>query len=108
MEGFEPYNEPYSKEAETALVGAFFLEPELVKECTIRPEQLYSRRLRLLYEAVLSLDEKGKPIDVIAMIDELGLQGLQGVGGVSYIMQVVGSVPTIANFAFYQKMVLEY
>ena len=42
------------------------------------------------------------------MIDELGLQGLQGVGGVSYIMQVVGSVPTIANFAFYQKMVLEY
>src|SRR5436309_5824733 len=98
MEGFEPY----SQEAEEAFVGAFFLEPELVKECTIRPEQLYSRRLRLLYAAIRSLDEKGKPIDVIAMIEELGLQGIEGVGGVSYIMQVVGSVPTTANFAFYQ------
>lgn len=39
MDGFEPYNQ----EAEEALVGAFFLEGELVKECTIRPEQLYSQ-----------------------------------------------------------------
>jgi replicative DNA helicase len=33
MERFEPFNE----EVEEAFVGAFFLEGELVKECTIRP-----------------------------------------------------------------------
>jgi replicative DNA helicase len=104
MEGIEPHNQ----RAEEAFVGAFFSDPELVKECTIRPEQLYSRRLRQLYSAIRSLDEKGKPIDVIALIDELGPQGLEGVGGVSYIMQVAGSLRTTANFTFYQKMVLEY
>lgn len=104
MEGFQPYNQ----EAEAALVGALFLDPELVKECTIRPEQLYSRRLRLIYSAIRSLDDKGKPIDVIAVAEELGPQGLDGIGGFSYITELAVSVPTTANFSFYQKMVLEY
>lgn len=104
MEGFEPY----SLEAETAFVGAFFSEPELLKECTIRPEQLYSPRLRQLYRAIRSLDEKGKPIDEIALIEELGPQGMEGVGGVSYVMEVKASLRTTANFGYYQKLVLEY
>lgn len=62
----------------------------------------------MLYAAIRSLDEKGKPVDVIALVDELGNDGIQGVGGVSYIVQLAGSVPTTANFAFYQKTVLEY
>jgi replicative DNA helicase len=104
MEGFELY----SLEAETAFVGAFFSEPELLKECTIRPEQLYSPRLRQLYRAICSLDEKGKPIDEIALIEELGPQGMEGVGGVSYVMEVKASLRTTANFGYYQKLVLEY
>jgi replicative DNA helicase len=104
MEGFELY----SLEAETAFVGSFFSEPELLKECTIRPEQLYSPRLRQLYRAIRSLDEKGKPIDEIALIEELGPQGMEGVGGVSYVMGVKASLRTTANFGYYQKLVLEY
>jgi replicative DNA helicase len=104
MEGFEPY----SLEAETAFVGSFFSEPELLKECTIRPEQLYSTRLRQLYRAIRSLEEKGKPIDEIALIEELGPKGMEGLGGVSYVMQVKASLRTTANFEYYQKLVLEY
>jgi replicative DNA helicase len=104
MEGINPYNQ----EAEAALVGAFFLEPELVTECTIRPDQLYFPRLRLLYSAIRSLNEKGKPIDVIAIVEELGPQGVEGIGGISYITELAGSVPTTANFKFYQQTVLEY
>ena len=104
MQGLEPFNQ----EAEEALVGAFFLDNELVKECGLRPEQLYSWELRLIYKAIRSLDEKGKPIDIITVIDELGIPNLQMVGGVSYINQLAGSVPTTANFHFYEKMVREY
>jgi replicative DNA helicase len=104
MEGFEPY----SQSAEEAFVGAFFSDPELLKECNIRPEQLYSPRLRMLYRAIRSLDEKGKPIDVIALIEELGPEKMEGVGGVSYIMQVQEGLHTTANFLYYQKLVLEY
>ena len=104
MQGLEPFNE----EAEEALVGAFFLEEELVKECTIRPEQLYSWKLRLIYTAIRSLDEKGKPIDIITVVEELGLPNLKMAGGVSYINRLAGSVPTTANFHFYEKLVREY
>jgi replicative DNA helicase len=104
MDVFEPYNQ----EAEEALVGAFFLEGELVKECTLRPEQLYSRKLRVIYAAIRSLDDKGKPIDLITVCEEIGFKNLEWLGGVSYMTQLAGSVPTTANFHFYEKMVREY
>ncbi|HEY2422208.1 MAG TPA: replicative DNA helicase [Neobacillus sp.] len=100
--------EPFNQEAEEALVGVFFLEEELVKECTIRPEQIYSWRLRLIYSAIRSLDEKGKPIDIITVVEELGIPNIKMVGGVSYIAQLAGSVPMTANFHFYEKLVREY
>ncbi|MFZ7942782.1 replicative DNA helicase [Neobacillus sp. 19] len=104
MEGHEPFNQ----EAEEALVGAFFLEEDLVKECTIRPEQLYSWKLKQIYSAIRRLDEKGKPIDMISVMEELGISNLQMVGGISYITQLAGSVPTTANFHFYENLVREY
>jgi len=104
MQGLEPFNQ----EAEEALVGAFFLEEELVKECSLRPEQLYSWKLKLIYTAIRSLDEKGKPIDIITVVEELGLPNLKMVGGVSYITRLASSVPTTANFHFYEKLVREY
>lgn len=104
MEAIEPFNQ----EAEEALVGAFFLEGELVKECTIRPEQLYSRKLRMIYSAIREVDEKGKPFDVISVGEEIGFKNLEGLGGFSYMTQLAGSVPTTANFHFYEKMVREY
>lgn len=100
--------EPYHFEAEAALVGAFFLDNDLVKECTIRPEQLYSRKLRMVYSAIQSLVEKEKPIDVISVVEELGIQQMEEIGGISFITELAGSVPTTSNFHFYEKMVKEY
>jgi replicative DNA helicase len=102
LETFEPFNE----EVEEAFVGAFFLEGALVKESTIRPEQLYSWKLRQIYSAIRRVDEKGMPIDILTVCEEFGFQNIPG--GVSYITQLAGSVPTTANFAFYEKLVREY
>jgi len=100
--------EPYSQEAEQAFVGAFFLDEGLIKESTLRPEQLYSPRLRMIYSAMQSLDNKGKPVDMVTLIEEIGVDRLEGLGGVSYISQLAGSVPTTANFHFYEALVKEY
>ncbi|WP_423800033.1 replicative DNA helicase [Neobacillus sp. SAB-20_R2A] len=98
----------FSQEVEEAFVGALFLDSGLVKEAAILPEQLYFPQLRLIYSAIRSLDEKGKPIDYVSMIDELGVDNLQWIGGVSYLNRLAGSVPTTANFPFYQQAVKEY
>ncbi|EWG12920.1 replicative DNA helicase [Cytobacillus firmus DS1] len=98
----------YSQEAEEAAVGALFLEDGLIKDCTLRPEHFYLARLKRLLTIILQLDAKGKPVDVISVVEEAGKHNLESIGGISYITQIAGSVPTVANFSFYQDTVLEY
>lgn len=100
--------EPYNLEAEAAVAGSFFLEPDLVKACSIQPEQFYSGKLRLIYAAIQSVDKKGKPVDVISVAEELGSQKIESIGGISFITHLAASVPTTANFPFYEKIVKEY
>ncbi|MDM5227209.1 DnaB-like helicase N-terminal domain-containing protein [Cytobacillus sp. NJ13] len=57
---------------------------------------------------ILQLDAKGKPVDVISVVEEAGQHNLESFGGIGYITQLAGSVPTVANFTFYQDTVLEY
>ncbi|WML48505.1 replicative DNA helicase [Neobacillus sp. PS3-34] len=95
-------------EAEQAAVGALFLEDGLIKDCTITPDQLFSRKLRKLLAAMKELDEKGKPIDVISVVEQIGANNLEDIGGISYITKLAGSVPTTANFHYYQGIVKEY
>ncbi|WP_423798175.1 DnaB-like helicase N-terminal domain-containing protein [Neobacillus sp. SAB-20_R2A] len=69
---------------------------------------LFSPELRLLYTGIRSLVEKGRPVDLVTIMDELGIEQIRNAGGMSYISQLTGSVPSIANFHTYEKLVKEY
>jgi replicative DNA helicase len=62
----------FNQQAEEAVVGSLFLKEELVKECTVLPEELYLEPLQNLLSVIMRLDEKGKPIDVISVLEEVG------------------------------------
>lgn len=98
----------WNQEAEQAVLGSLFLDAGLIKECTIQPEHLYSNKLRRILQAMKNLDEKGKPIDVISVVEEVGVQNISEIGGTGYITELAMSVPTTANFRYYQDTVLEY
>ncbi|RFU61160.1 replicative DNA helicase [Peribacillus glennii] len=100
--------ELFNQEAEEAVVGALFLEDGLIRECVLEPEQLYHTRLKRILWAMKRADAKGKPIDVISVMEEIGTHNLHKIGGIGYITELAGSVPTTANFGFYQDIVLEY
>lgn len=98
----------YSQEAEEAVVGALFLQEGLIKECRLGCEHLYDRRLAALLGAMRAVDGAGKPVDVVSVAEELGAERLEGLGGLSYVLRLADSVPTTANFTFYEGIVLEY
>jgi replicative DNA helicase len=98
----------YSLKAEQAVVGAIYLEEALIKECTILPEHLYSGRLRKLFSVMKELSAKGTPIDIISIMEEIGIENLESVGGVSYITDLAYHVPPTGNFRFYENTVIEY
>lgn len=95
-------------EAESAVVGSFFLEPDLAYETILTPEHFTNTQNRLVFEAVKRLTEKAEPIDVVMVIQELAETGnIENAGGTDTIMQLSESVPTTSNFKFYESIVLD-
>ncbi|WP_249313081.1 replicative DNA helicase [Lederbergia citrea] len=66
------------------------------------------KRLQFILKAMKRLDEQEKPIDVISVVEEIGLHNLENIGGISYITDIACSVPTAENFSYYQNIVKEY
>lgn len=75
-----------SQAVEEAFVGSFFLDNQLAQECTVQPEQLSSPALRILYSVIQSLTKKGKPIDPVTVLEEIGVDRIGSVGGITYII----------------------
>lgn len=98
----------YSREVEEAFVGALLLDGDLAKESSIKPEQLYMSRLRVLLAAIQRLCKKGEPIDPVSVIEEVGLDNVENVGGISYVTDLAARVYTTANVRHYEKLIQEY
>jgi len=98
----------FNQEAEQAVVGALFLQEGLVKECRIQPEHLYHPPLRQLLRAIKQVDAEDKPVDTISVMEQMGYEQLESIGGLHYVVKLVDSVPTTANFSYYEQIVLDY
>ncbi|MCM3111971.1 replicative DNA helicase [Lederbergia lenta] len=98
----------FNQAAEEALIGTLFLEPKLVEECTITSKQFYMKRLQILFTAITKLNEQGKPLDIISIVEEIGPDHLEDVGGISYITEISTSVPSTVNFDYYEDIVKKY
>lgn len=101
---------PQNIEAEQAVLGAIFLEPSslvLASEVLI-PEDFYRATHQKIYNAMLTLADKGEPVDLVTVTSILADQELlEEIGGVSYLSDLANSVPTAANIEYYSKMVEE-
>ncbi|MDX8045420.1 replicative DNA helicase [Gracilibacillus sp. S3-1-1] len=107
MQGRTP---PHNIEAEQAILGAIFLEPEAISSATemLTPEDFYRASHQIIYRVMLSLADKGEPIDIVTTTTALAnSQQLDDVGGVSYLSDLANAVPTAANIAYYCKIVEE-
>lgn len=101
---------PHNLEAEQAALGALLLDSSSVSTIIrfLRPYDFYSLQNQKVYEAILSLFNKGQRSDLITIIEELRNTGmLDSAGGPSYIASLTDTVPTSANIEYYAKVVLE-
>src|SRR5699024_5262922 len=101
---------PHNIEAEQAVIGAVFLEPNAFSTAAerITPADFYRACHEVIFEAMFSLFEKGEPIDIVTVTTLLSnSEKLDIAGGVTYLTDVAGSVPTAANIDYYSKIVEE-
>lgn len=95
---------PHSLELERALLGALLLEGERLEGIAplLPPEAFYGPKNRKVYEALLGLRERGKPIDLLHAAEALG-----GEIPVEALLRMVEGVPTSAYADHYAKVLRE-
>ncbi|WP_404406489.1 replicative DNA helicase [Jeotgalibacillus malaysiensis] len=101
---------PQNIEAEQAVLGAIFLEPQslISAQEVLMPEDFYRSAHQRIFDVMISLSDKGKAIDLITVTEELAaMKELEDVGGISYLTDLAGFVPTAANLEYYAHIVEE-
>jgi replicative DNA helicase len=68
----------------------------------------YRASHKKIFQAMITLSERGEPIDLITLTDSLRSKGeLQDVGGATYLAELQEKIPSAANIAHYAKIVRE-
>jgi replicative DNA helicase len=101
---------PQSVEAEMSILGGILLDNDAINRVLeiLIPEDLYRENHRKILRAMIDLNERGEPCDLITMTSALNKKGeLEEVGGGAYLATLVDYVPTAANIAYYCKIVKE-
>lgn len=101
---------PHNTEAEQAVLGAIFLEPDSFSIASeiLMPEDFYRVSHQRIFKAMFDLFEQGEPIDIVTVTTVLkNSQTLDEVGGVAYLNELADSVPTAANITYYRDIVEE-
>jgi replicative DNA helicase len=99
---------PHSREAEEAVVGAVFINPEVYYDVAqfLSADDFYIHRHKWIWDAFTSLHEQRIPIDLLTVSDELDRRSQLGeVGGPAYLTSLVNQVPSSLNAESYGRIV---
>ncbi len=101
---------PQNVEAERSTLGSMLLEKDAIYKSIeiLKPDDFYREAHRVIFEVVAGLANKGEPVDIITVSEELKQRNmLDKIGGVAYLTVLANSVPTAANIEYYAKIVEE-
>lgn len=101
---------PQNIDAEMSLLGAILIDEEVLASVTdtVGADDFYDKRHALIYDAMLRLYEKHKPVDLLTLSDEIEKKGeLEQVGGSAYITDLTNAVPTSAHAGAYADIIAQ-
>ncbi|NLA10917.1 MAG: replicative DNA helicase [Firmicutes bacterium] len=101
---------PQSIEAEQSVLGSMIIEKEAVFAAAelLHEADFYRTAHQQIFKAIIALSEKGEPVDLVTLADELQRQrSLEEAGGTAYLSALAGAVPTAANVQYYALIVRE-
>ncbi len=101
---------PHSPEAERTVLGGVLVSNNNLSTVLsiITPEDFYKDANRRILERIIALIDKGRPVDLLTLSDELTKAGvLDEVGGASYIGSLMDGVPKSLNIEYYAQIIKE-
>lgn len=101
---------PHSNEAEVSVLGSILLDNDALVQLgdTVGAEMFYREGHRKIFTAMRGLADRGEPVDLVTLAEELTVRGqLDEVGGLSYLIGLSEHVPTSAYVETYARLVQE-
>ena len=102
--------QPQAVEIERAVLGALMIDKDayaIVCE-TLSPESFYEPRNQRVYQAVMELSIKERPVDIWTVTEQLAHQGdLEMVGGPGYVAELTSRVASSANIEYHARIIAQ-
>src|SRR3989344_4825268 len=99
---------PQQIEAEISLLGSLLLDGSMMDRIVdiLGADDFYKPEHRIVFDSMLSLFEKQRPIDILSVSNALkDVKKLEDIGGQSCLTNLVNSVPTASNAAYYAEII---
>src|SRR5262245_241445 len=99
---------PQSIEAEESVLGGVLLDNAAMDRALefVTAEDFYREAHRKIMRAMVDLNQRGDPIDLVTLADALKGRGeLQDIGGATYLAELAEKVPTAAHVTYYARIV---
>lgn len=93
-----------------SLLGAILIDEETLADISdkLRPNDFYDKRHVVIFEAMMRLYERHRPVDLLTLSDELSKKSeLDIVGGSAYLTELTNYVPTAAHAATYAEIIAQ-
>ncbi len=107
---FDNQNEPYSLEAEQAVLGCLLINPDCLLNVVeeLKSDSFYIPQHREIFKTIVNLDSLGQKYDALIVLEQLKSDGVyDDAGGKNYLAQLAAAVPSTANVMAYAKIVKE-
>lgn len=101
---------PHNEEAEQAVLGAMLLSRDAIAKVIeiLHSDSFYYEHHGIIFRVIVELFEKGLPVDLVSVTEELRSRNLlDKVGGSVYLASLLDVVPTAANVEYYANIVSE-
>jgi len=95
-------------EAEMSVLGSLMLDHNAIIKVAdiLKPESFYKTAHGNIYRVMLELFQKNEPIDILSVSAKLKEKKIiEETGGTSYLAELINSVPSAANVAYYAEIV---
>jgi replicative DNA helicase len=99
---------PQNREAERSVLGSMLRDNGVIGDVVqiLRTEHFYADAHQKIYSATTHLYDKGKPVDIVVLAEELHQRGqVEDIGGYAYLTELWDAAPTAANAVYYANIV---
>jgi replicative DNA helicase len=99
---------PHSREAERSVLGSMLRDNAVIGDVVqiVREQHFYTDAHQKVFRGVVSLYDKGHPVDLVTLAEWLKEQKyIEDVGGYAYLAELWDAAPTAANAEYYARIV---